>query len=392
MIHVFLGTKAQYIKTAPLLRLLDAEGIDYRLIDSGQHAALSGGLREELGVRAPDHLLAEGEDITRIPQAAWWAIKLAAKLFNGRRLRAEVFGGHRGVCVVHGDTPSTLLSTLMAKRAGLEVAHLEAGLRSKHLFHPFPEELIRVVVMRVADLLFAPDNEAVANLRRMKVKGEVIPLPGNTVVEALHHELGLHRQVTDADGGATGDEATGDEATGDEATGADDELTGAADVGEAPVIVTMHRVENLNRRERVDQLVSLVEYLAARRPVRFVQHGPTIDTLRRRGYDQRLADAGVELVGLATHGEFVAMLAAAPFVITDGGSIQEECALLGTPTLLWRGHTERPDGVGANVVISGYDREVIRSFIADPDDHRVTALDTGASPSRVVLEHLLDHR
>ena len=367
MIHVFLGTKAQYIKTAPLLRLLDAEGIDYRLIDSGQHAALSGGLREELGVRAPDHLLAEGEDITRIPQAAWWAIKLAAKLFNGRRLRAEVFGGHRGVCVVHGDTPSTLLSTLMAKRAGLEVAHLEAGLRSKHLFHPFPEELIRVVVMRVADLLFAPDNEAVANLRRMKVKGEVIPLPGNTVVEALHHELGLHQAGSD-------------------------EQTGAADVGEAPVIVTMHRVENLNRRERVDQLVSLVEYLAARRPVRFVQHGPTIDTLRRRGYDQRLADAGVELVGLATHGEFVAMLAAAPFVITDGGSIQEECALLGTPTLLWRGHTERPDGVGANVVISGYDREVIRSFIADPDAHRVTALDTGASPSRVVLEHLLDHR
>jgi len=381
VIHVFLGTKAQYIKTAPLLRLLDARGVEYRLIDSGQHAALSGGLRDELGVRAPDHLLAEGEDITRIPQAAWWALKLAAKLLSGRRLRTEVFGGQGGVCVVHGDTPSTLLSTLMAKRAGLDVAHLEAGLRSKHLFHPFPEELIRVVVMRLADLLFAPDEEAVDNLRRMKASGEVVLLPGNTVVEALHHELELR-------------DRSGQEAARAADAEVDDAGTQRGETGAtpAPAIVTMHRVENLNRRERVDQLVSLVEYLAARQPVRFVQHGPTIDTLTRRGYDERLRAAGVELVGLATHGEFVAMLADAPFVITDGGSIQEECALLGTPTLLWRGHTERPDGVGRNVVISGYDRAVIRAFIADPAVHRVDPADTGASPSEVVLEHLARYR
>ena len=356
MIHVFLGTKAQYIKTAPLLRLLDAQGVTYRLIDSGQHAALSEGLREELGVRAPDHLVAEGEDITRIPQAAWWALKIATKLVRGRRLRAEVFGGRGGVCVVHGDTPSTLLSTLMARRAGLQVAHLEAGLRSKHLLHPFPEELIRVVVMRLAHLLFAPDSEAVANLAAMKVRGEVVPLPGNTVVEALHHELAA---------------ATGDQ------------------VSDAPAIVTMHRVENLNRRERVEQLVRLVERLAARQPVRFVQHGPTIDTLRSRGWDQRLHAAGVELVGLAPHGRFVAMLQAAPFVLTDGGSIQEECALLGVPTLLWRGHTERPDGVGANVVLARYDAEVVDAFLADPQRHRTPPADRGATPSRVVLDRLL---
>ena len=353
MIHVFLGTKAQYIKTAPLLRLLDAEGVDYRLIDSGQHAALSVGLREELGVRAPDHLLTEGRDITSIPQAMRWAAGIAVKLLNRRRLRADVFGGRGGVCVVHGDTPSTLLSTLMARRAGLRVAHLEAGLRSGHLLHPFPEELIRVVVMRLAHLLFAPDDEAVANLGRMRVRGHVVPLPGNTVIEALHHELAHRGPPTDG-----------------------------------PVVVTMHRVENLNRRERVEQLVSLVERIAQKRPVRFVQHGPTIDTLRRRGADERLRRAGVELLPLAPHGEFVAMLASAPFVITDGGSIQEECALLGTPTLLWRAATERADGVGRNVVVSGYDRTTIEAFLTDPQAYRHPPQDTGATPSRVVLDHL----
>ena len=353
MIHVFLGTKAQYIKTAPLLRLLEERGVEYRMIDSGQHGALSVGLREELGVRPPDHVLAAGIDITRIPQAVWWAAKLAAKLIRRGVLKREVFAGRGGVCVVHGDTPSTLLSTLMAKRAGLQVAHLEAGLRSSRLLHPFPEELIRVIVMRIADLLFAPDEQALANLRRMQVKGEVVALPGNTVVESLQHEL--------------------------------DGRDAAAD---GAVIVTMHRVENLNRRERVEELVGTVERIVRDHPVRFVQHGPTIDTLRRRGFDRRLRAAGVELVGLAPHGEFVTMLRAAPFVITDGGSIQEECALLGTPTLVWRGATERNDGIGANVVLSRYDRATVARFLADPQRYRRPPADTAATPSQVVLAHL----
>ncbi|MFA9429683.1 UDP-N-acetylglucosamine 2-epimerase [Egicoccus sp. AB-alg2] len=355
MIHVFLGTKAQYIKTAPLLRLLDARGVPYRLIDSGQHAALSVGLREELGVRAPDHLLAAGRDITSIPQAAAWAARLAWRLLDRRRLRAEVFGGRGGVCVVHGDTPSTLLSALMARRAGLRVAHLEAGLRSGHLLHPFPEELIRVLVMRVSGLLFAPDEEAVANLRRMRLRGEIVPLPGNTVAESLAHDLG--------------------------------DTAGAPGTG--PVVVTMHRVENLNRRERVQQFVDVVCRVAATRPVRFVVHGPTAETLRRRGHVGRLRDAGVELVPLVRHGEFVTMLRAAPFVITDGGSIQEECALLGVPTLLWRAATERADGIGTNVVLGSYDDRVIESFLADPERRRVPPASGQHRPSEIVLERLL---
>jgi UDP-N-acetylglucosamine 2-epimerase (non-hydrolysing) len=353
VIHVFLGTKAQYIKTAPLLRRLDAEAVPYRLIDSGQHAHLSVGLRDELGVRAPDHALAAGRDITRIPQAFGWALRLAWRLVDRRRLRHEIFGGRGGICVVHGDTPSTLLSTLMARRAGLAVAHLEAGLRSGRLLHPFPEEAIRLVVMRLASLLFAPDELAAANLHDMGVKGEVVLLPANTVLEALEHDL-----------------SSG----------------GPPEPG--VVVVTLHRVENLHRRERLERLVATVERIARDLPVRFVRHGPTVDTLRRFGFDRRLAAAGVELTDLTGHARFVAMLRDAPFVITDGGSIQEECALLGTPTLLWRAATERPDGLGRNVVLSGYDAEVVGRFLTDPEQYRTPAAAVDATPSAVVLDHL----
>lgn len=351
-LHVFLGTKAQYVKTAPLLRLMDDQAVDYRLIDSGQHARLAAGLRAELGVREPDHVLGGTADVESLPQALLWAARLAAGLGSPGRLRDVVFAGAGGICVVHGDTPTTLLATAMARRAGLRVAHLEAGLRSHNLVHPFPEELIRLVVMRRSDVLFAPHAEAVANLAAMGVSGRVVAVTANTSVDAVRAA-----PPTAGDGG--------------------------------PAIVTLHRVENLYRRTVVQRLVDTVIALVERQPVRIVVHGPTWEALRRGGHEARLRQAGVELVSLAPHHEFVAMLRAAPLVITDGGSIQEECALLGVPTLVWRRHSERADGVGANVVVSGHDPAVEAAFLADPDRYRRPSSLPDCSPSAEILDVLL---
>lgn len=350
MIHVFIGTKAQYIKTAPLLRRMDAQSVPYRLIDSGQHGAFSQDLRTELGVRQPDHHLGEGRDVTSIPGAMRWAVRLAAGLWSGRRLRRTVFGGSGGICLVHGDTPSTLLAALMARRAGLVVGHLEAGLRSHKWFHPFPEEMIRMIVMRMATVLFAPDATAVANLEAMGVAGEVVPLEANTSAEAV---AGLAAEI----------EPTG------------------------PAVVTMHRVENLHRRSRRDGFVELVTRLATDRPVRFVAHEPTIQALSHEALAS-IEAAGVVVSRLLPHRDFVDLLAAAPLVVTDGGSIQEECALLGVPTLLWRDRSERPDGIGANVVVSHYDPAIVDEFVANPDAWRRPAALAPVSPSAQILDRL----
>ncbi|MCY4370343.1 MAG: UDP-N-acetylglucosamine 2-epimerase [bacterium] len=350
MIHVFIGTKAQYIKTAPLLWLMDERGVGYRLIDSGQHAVLAAGFREQMAIRAPDVQLGRREDVVSVPQAVVWTLRLAGRLLSKGRIRREVFGDRGGICLVHGDTPSTLLSSLMARRAGLAVGHLEAGLSSGRWLHPFPEELIRHLVARKADLLFAPDRRAVRNLEAMKVRGRVVPLPGNTVIEALRRA----------------------------------EPVGA---GDGPVIITMHRVENLHRRARREGLAALAEQLVATHEVRWLLHQPTRGALGGATID-RLATAGVRMTDLVGHSEFLGMLAAAPFVITDGGSIQEECAMLGVPTLLWRKRTDRPDGVGENVVLGCYDASTAQDFITDPDRFRRPARVPAATPSVRILEEL----
>lgn len=331
----------------------------YRLIDSGQHAALLADLRVELGLDAPAVQFGSEADVNSIPQAALWAAKIAGKALRPAKLRRDVFGPGARICVVHGDTPSTLLSTVLARRAGLEVVHLEAGLRSHSLLHPFPEELIRIAVMRVSGTLFAPNDEAVANLRAMKVKGRVVQVPGNTSVDALRRSL----------------ERSGD----------------APEPGSGPVVVTMHRVENLHRKGQVDGFIDLVLRIVRDHPVQFIVHGPTSAVMAEDGRADRLRAAGVDMVPLVPHGEFTRQLAAAPLVVTDGGSVQEECALLGVPTLLWRHRTERADGVGDNVLLLQGDPAAAEPVLADLDRWRRPPrwLD-GPSPAEVIVDHLVE--
>jgi UDP-N-acetylglucosamine 2-epimerase (non-hydrolysing) len=359
LIHVVYGTKAEAIKLAPVLAELDRRGVAYRLVETGQHGAFLPGLRAELGLRAPDVALGGSRDADTVVRAALWGAGLAVRLWSGRRLAAEVFGGLGGVCLVHGDTPSTLLATLMARRAGLRVAHLESGLRSGSWRHPFPEELIRLAVMRLAHVLFAPDADAVSNLEALvaegRVRGRVVATSANTGAEALRGALGSG---------------------------------GPGVTGSGPVVATMHRVENLHDDGRFEGFLSLLGRLD--QPAVFVVHPPTGAVLADRGGRAVVEDMGVTTSGLVSYGEFTAMLAAAPYVVTDGGSIQEECARLGVPTLLWRDRTERPDGIGANVVLSRYDDEVVGAFLADPQAWRRPVALGDEKPSAEVVDVLVD--
>jgi len=243
----------------------------------------------------------------------------------------------------------------MAHRAGLDVAHLEAGLRSHSLVHPFPEELIRLLVMRRAETLFAPDAHAVRNLREMRVRGRVVPVSANTIVESLRSALG-------------------------------DDLSPSSN---GAVVVTVHRVENLHRSRPLHELLRVIPRIAKEHSIEFVTHGPTRQVLAKRGLESQLIDAGVRLVPLLAHTTFVERLRDAPFVITDGGSIQEECALLGVPTLLWRARTEREDGLGENVVLSNYDARVIDEFLAQPQRWRRPPVSADAHPSEEIVDALV---
>ena len=162
MIHFIIGTKAQFVKMAPLMFLLEQEQSPYRLLDLGQHAALTGAILNDFGIHPQISRISTAHDnVESYRQALPWLLSCARLILGTKkRLLEQHFSSFSGVVLIHGDTASTLLGFYLGKRAGLRVGLVEAGLSSHRLFDPFPEEIIRRHAEHRADFLFAPDSVA----------------------------------------------------------------------------------------------------------------------------------------------------------------------------------------------------------------------------------------
>lgn len=362
MIHIMIGTKAQFIKMAPIMQELDRRGVRFNFIDTGQHAGITGDLLEPFGLRGPDvRLREESTSITRLSEALRWTAEgIVRSALRPGDIRRNVFRGEGGICLIHGDTLTTLLSLLFARRCGIEVAHVEAGLRSFNLLDPFPEEIIRLITMRKSHILFAPSEWACENLKKMGYGGKTVHAGGNTIIDTLR-------------------------------------FAGSLNGGERPpgpyVVVTIHRVETLYSRSRLTAVVNLLERIGRERKVLFVLHEPTQKKLSSLGlYEKLKAMPSVELMPLQPYLTFVNLLAGADFIVTDGGSIQEESYYLDIPCLVMRTRTERPEGIGENACLAGFDGERIDRFLNTfPTLRRRTASLEGLHPSKTIVDHLMPY-
>jgi UDP-N-acetylglucosamine 2-epimerase len=359
MIYIVIGTKAQFIKMAPVIKRLDAENLRYTLIDLGQHSEISFRLRNEFEIRTPDIILGL-RNINRIAQGLKWMGELFLKGINKRWLRENVFKSGRGVCLIHGDTASTLLALYLANRAGLKVAHIEAGLRSWHLWEPFPEEMIRVVSMYFSDILFAPSRWAYGNLIKMKLDKKAILLSANTSLESTLWSLNKRVELKD--------------------------------IPERFALITAHRMENIFNKSRLKFIVNVIKKAADILAVVFIYHHPTLSQLRRYGFMSELEKIlNLYIRGITSHAQFIHLINKSEFVITDGGSVQEECYYLNKPCLLLRNYTERMEGVGENIIVSKFSSQVCEKFIKNYNSYRRKTELPQCSPSAEIIEYLKDY-
>jgi UDP-N-acetylglucosamine 2-epimerase len=356
MIHILIGTKAQLIKMAPLMALMQVRHIPYNFIFTGQHQEKISDICQNFGLKNPAHTLYQGKDITGITQMLTWMLKT---LFNGYRNRKTLFNHDKqGIVLIHGDTLSTLLGAIIAKVVGLKVGHVESGLRSFNLFHPFPEEITRLLTFRLSDYFFAPNREAVNNL--IGYNGKTIFTEANTLYDALQHFKQTTQLIT-------------------------------IDTPDKPfAIATLHRFENIFTAEALERIVSIIEHIARHTKVLFILHKPTEEKLKKFGLYQRLqANSNMELRPRYDYFHFIKLLGNADFIISDGGSNQEECYYLGKPIILLRNATERPDGLGENCLLSHYDTTAIDHFLSTIAAQKHHPPNITVSPSEIILEHCL---
>ncbi|MGX7951258.1 non-hydrolyzing UDP-N-acetylglucosamine 2-epimerase [Tsuneonella sp. HG249] len=310
------GTRPEAIKLFPLVHALGADPrFESRVCVSGQHRGMLDQVLEIAGI-VQDHDL-------NLMQPDQTLDLLTANLLTGigRVLDSE----QPDWVVVQGDTATAMAGALAAYYRKIPVAHVEAGLRSGNIHHPWPEEVNRKIVGALAKLHFAPTETAAAALRGENVDPATIHVTGNTVIDALHWVTERIAREPALAGGLSELEAR---------------FAGKRIIG-----LTSHRRENFG--EGMEAIADAVIRLARRADVAVIFPVHLNPNVRAIMNDRLAGLHNVALIEPLDYPHFARLLDISTLMLTDSGGVQEEAPALAKPVLVMRETTERPEGVEA---------------------------------------------
>ena len=238
--------------------------------------------------------------------------------------------------IVVGDVNSTVACAITAKKLGVRVAHVEAGLRSRDM--SMPEEINRLCTDAISDLLFTTDIMADENLRSEGVAADKIHFVGNTMIDTLLQQINRARQLPLPDGLAQGGYA----------------------------VLTLHRPANVDSLDRLAPIMRAINAIADHIPVIFPVHPRTAPRLKEIELHPRIRN-----VEPMSYLPFLGLVARSRMVLTDSGGIQEESTVLGIPCLTMRSNTERPITceIGTNVLVGTDPQRILREANSILDGH-----------------------
>lgn len=342
-----VGARPNFVKAAPIARALAArqDRFEHRLVHTGQHydGRMSDAFFADLNLPEPDYHLGVG--------SGGHAHQTAAVMLG---LEPVLEAVAPDLVLVVGDVNSTLAAALTAKKLGIAVAHVEAGLRSGDM--TMPEEINRRCVDAISDILFTTDRLADENLARENPPGRIVRV-GNVMIDTLLDQLPAARAL--------------------------DMPARLGLPAQGYGVLTLHRPANVENRDTLADLLDAVRAGAGDLPVVFPIHPRTRGRIEAFGLADRLSadprGPGLFATEPLGYREFLGLIHGARVVMTDSGGLQEETTVLGVPCVTLRETTERPITVleGGNR-IAGVAPPAVRAAIAE-------ALDRRAEPRRPAL-------
>ncbi len=330
-----LGTRPEIIKVSPLIKVLEKENIPSFIIHTGQHFdyALDKIFFEELRLKEPAYSL----NIKAETQGAQ----------TGRMIEAieKVLMGRKPcVVVVQGDTNTSLAGALAAVKLHIPVAHVEAGLRSYD--KTMPEEVNRILIDHSSAILFAPTEISRKCLLVEGIKDEQIYLTGNTIVEALGENIALAEIKSNI-------------------------LATLNLKNTKHILVTVHRQENVDNRERLESIINALGKVAEKKScvVLYPMHPRTKKMIAKFGI---VMPSNIQVIEPLGYFDFLLLEKNAVFIVTDSGGIQEEACILHVPCITVRDNTERPETVlcGANTIAGTKGDDICSAIINQQDKKR----------------------
>lgn len=326
-----VGARPNFIKIAPFCRAIEDYNsnsptpLDHLLVHTGQHYddQMSQAFFRELGIPEADINLGIGSG-SHAEQVGKTMIAFEEVCLEQKP----------DLVIVVGDVNASAACSITAKKLGIRVAHIEAGLRSYD--NLMPEEINRLVTDSISDDLLAPDNFACKNLLQEGHRPDKVHLSGNIMIDTLDRELQrakklpLLQEVQDRD----------------------------------YVVVTLHRPSNVDEPEKLKNIVRVMQSFATHE-LRFIWPLHPRTRAKLESYDlyaQLDANPHIHLERALGYHELLRLNLDARAFLTDSGGLQEECCVLGTPCVTLRDNTERPitlkEHGGSNVLASIEDLEV----------------------------------
>lgn len=318
-----VGARPNFMKIAPLARAVEAynsgagDGIDHILVHTGQHYdnQMSRSFFETLNIPEADINLGIGSG-SHAEQVGQTMMAFEKVLWSERP----------DWVVVVGDVNATLACSVAAKKEWVKCCHIEAGLRSGDM--TMPEEINRLVTDRLSDLLLTPDDISSENLRREGVLEERIILAGNIMIDTL--ESNRHKAET----------LTIEKIINSNIFPGQD----LPQNFESFILMTMHRPSNVDQEEILGPILDfLIDEVARDFPLFWPVHPRAAEKMKYFGlWDRALKCSNLLLLAPLGYLEMLCLNMSARLMLTDSGGLQEECCVLGTPSLTLRWNTERP--------------------------------------------------
>ena len=333
-IFLIAGARPNFMKIAPLWHAFQGpQEYEVQIVHTGQHYdyQMSQVFFEELELPKPHYFLAVGSGSHG--EQTGEVLKATEELFTQNP---------PDLVIVVGDVNSTLAAALSAAKLQVMVAHVEAGLRS--FDRTMPEEINRVLTDRISDLLLVSEPSGVDNLGAEGVDLSRVHLVGNLMIDSLKRNLPMIRKRRTAQKLTLKEGGFG--------------------------LVTLHRPANVDNERSLRRAIEILREAAARLPLVFPAHPRTRKNVSRFGLDGDMAAIeNLQVIDPLGYFDFVHLMDASAFVLTDSGGIQEETTWLGVPCITLRENTERPLTVqtGTNT-ITGLEPEKVRSALREAEN------------------------
>jgi len=318
---IVFGTRPEAIKMAPLVKefLKHNDKFETKVCVTAQHREMLDQVLNFFDIK-PDFDL----DLMKPNQDLY---SLTGDIINGMKPILDEF--KPDYVFVHGDTTTTMATSIASFYSGAKVCHVEAGLRTNNKLSPFPEEINRQVTSRIADYHFAPTQKSKDNLLLENVKENSVLITGNTVIDALFESVNIVDNISNL---------------------AIDNLKSTIDFSKEIILVTGHRREN--HGDGFIRITSALKEIAQRFPnIEIVYPVHLNPNVQKPVYEVLSGVTNVKLIDPLAYEAFVWLMNKSKLIITDSGGVQEEAPSLGKPVLVMRDTTERPEAVDAGTVI-----------------------------------------